>query len=324
MGSFEDRKATGTVFNIQKYSVHDGPGIRTIVFLKGCPLSCKWCSNPESQASHPQVAYNKGRCIGCHRCMKACQQDAISINEDGTLKLDRSKCDVCKTLDCAHACPAQGMIIYGEDKTVDQILKEVEKDAMFYARSGGGMTLSGGEPLMHASIALPLLREARHRRIKTAIETCGCIPWETLKEAAPFLNYVLFDVKQMDSAKHREGTGVGNELILSNLKKLITEFPNLHVQVRTPIIPGFNDSEEDIRAILDFLPRQDNVHYELLPYHRMGQPKYEYLGRRYELEGAKLDEIKMERLKSLAGQPFKLKAGTRSPLKEKYADLTPY
>ena len=208
MGSFEDRKATGTVFNIQKYSVHDGPGIRTIVFLKGCPLSCKWCSNPESQASHPQVAYNKGRCIGCHRCIKACEHDAITVNEDGTLSLDRSKCDVCKTLDCAHACPAQGMIIYGENKTVDQILKEVEKDALFYARSGGGMTLSGGEPLMHADIALPLLREARHRRIKTAIETCGCIPWDTLKEAAPYLNYVLFDVKQMDSEKHREGVGL--------------------------------------------------------------------------------------------------------------------
>ena len=244
MGSFEDRKATGTVFNIQKYSVHDGPGIRTIVFLKGCPLSCKWCSNPESQASHPQVAYNKGRCIGCHRCIKACEHDAITVNEDGTLSLDRGKCDVCKTLDCAHACPAQGMIIYGENKTVDQILKEVEKDALFYARSGGGMTLSGGEPLMHADIALPLLREARHRRIKTAIETCGCIPWDTLKEAAPYLNYVLFDVKQMDSEKHREGVGVGNELILSNLKKLLTEFPNLHVQVRTPIIPGFNDNDE--------------------------------------------------------------------------------
>ena len=113
MGSFEDRKATGTVFNIQKYSVHDGPGIRTIVFLKGCPLSCKWCSNPESQASHPQVAYNKGRCIGCHRCIKACEHDAITVNEDGTLSLDRSKCDVCKTLDCAHACPAQGMIKIG-------------------------------------------------------------------------------------------------------------------------------------------------------------------------------------------------------------------
>ena len=166
MGSFEDRKATGTVFNIQKYSVHDGPGIRTIVFLKGCPLSCKWCSNPESQASHPQVAYNKGRCIGCHRCIKACQHGAISINEDGSLKLDRSKCEVCKTLDCAHACPAQGMIIYGENKTVDQILKEVEKDAIFYARSGGGMTLSGGEPLMHADIALPLLRRNDPKKLQ--------------------------------------------------------------------------------------------------------------------------------------------------------------
>ena len=161
MGSFEDRKATGTVFNIQKYSVHDGPGIRTIVFLKGCPLSCKWCSNPESQASHPQVAYNKGRCIGCHRCIKACEHDAITVNEDGTLSLDRSKCDVCKTLDCAHACPAQGMIIYGENKTVDQILKEVEKDALFYARSGGGMTLSGGEPFEQPKACAALAAELK-------------------------------------------------------------------------------------------------------------------------------------------------------------------
>ena len=136
MGSFEDRKATGTVFNIQKYSVHDGPGIRTIVFLKGCPLRCQWCHNPEGLEARPQLMFS-------HRCIKACEHDAITVNEDGTLSLDRGKCDVCKTLDCAHACPAQGMIIYGENKTVDQILKEVEKDALFYARSGGGMTLGG-------------------------------------------------------------------------------------------------------------------------------------------------------------------------------------
>lgn len=146
---------------------------------------------------------------------------------------------------------------------------------------GGGMTLSGGEPLMHADIALPLLREARHRRIKTAIETCGCIPWDTLKEAAPYLNYVLFDVKQMDSEKHREGVGVGNELILSNLKKLLTEFPNLHVQVRTPIIPGFNDNDEFAYALGEFLKGYENVGYEALPYHRLGTQKYDFLSREY-------------------------------------------
>ncbi len=292
----------GTVFNIQKYSVHDGPGIRTIVFLKGCPLSCKWCSNPESQASHPQVAYNKGRCIGCHRCIKACEHDAITVNEDGTLSLDRSKCDVCKTLDCAHACPAQGMIIYGENKTVDQILKEVEKDALFYARSGGGMTLSGGEPLMHADIALPLLREARHRRIKTAIETCGCIPWDTLKEAAPYLNYVLFDVKQMDSEKHREGAGVGNELILSNLKKLLTEFPNLHVQVRTPIIPGFNDNDEFAYALGEFLKGHENVGYEALPYHRLGTQKYDFLSREYAMGDVSLPDGVAQRIQRIVDE----------------------
>lgn len=302
MGSFEDRKATGTVFNIQKYSVHDGPGIRTIVFLKGCPLRCKWCSNPESQESHPQVAYNNGRCIGCHRCMKACQYGAISVNEDGSLSLDRSKCEVCPTLDCAHACPAKGMIIYGEKMTVDEILKQVEKDSIFYARSGGGMTLSGGEPLMHADIAIPLLREARLRRIKTAIETCGCVPWETLKEAAQYLNYVLFDVKQMDSAKHREGTGVGNELILSNLKKLITEFPNLHVQVRTPVIPGFNDNDEFAKALGEYIKGYENVGYEALPYHRLGTQKYDFLSRDYPMGTVSLPDGVAQRIQHIVDE----------------------
>ena len=228
--------------------------------------------------------------------------DAITVNEDGTLSLDRSKCDVCKTLDCAHACPAQGMIIYGENKTVDQILKEVEKDALFYARSGGGMTLSGGEPLMHADIALPLLREARHRRIKTAIETCGCIPWDTLKEAAPYLNYVLFDVKQMDSEKHREGVGVGNELILSNLKKLLTEFPNLHVQVRTPIIPGFNDNDEFAYALGEFLKGYENVGYEALPYHRLGTQKYDFLSREYAMGDVSLPDGVAQRIQRIVDE----------------------
>ena len=194
------------------------------------------------------------------------------------------------------------MIIYGENKTVDQILKEVEKDALFYARSGGGMTLSGGEPLMHADIALPLLREARHRRIKTAIETCGCIPWDTLKEAAPYLNYVLFDVKQMYSEKHREGVGVGNELILSNLKKLLTEFPNLHVQVRTPIIPGFNDNDEFAYALGEFLKGYENVGYEALPYHRLGTQKYDFLSREYAMGDVSLPDGVAQRIQRIVDE----------------------
>ena len=270
--------------------------------LKNIGMGCGSRAGKMEMHSAGKPHVEEELCIGCHRCIKACEHDAITVNEDGTLSLDRSKCDVCKTLDCAHACPAQGMIIYGENKTVDQILKEVEKDALFYARSGGGMTLSGGEPLMHADIALPLLREARHRRIKTAIETCGCIPWDTLKEAAPYLNYVLFDVKQMDSEKHREGAGVGNELILSNLKKLLTEFPNLHVQVRTPIIPGFNDNDEFAYALGEFLKGHENVGYEALPYHRLGTQKYDFLSREYAMGDVSLPDGVAQRIQRIVDE----------------------
>lgn len=306
MGSFEDRKVTGTVFNIQKYSVHDGPGIRTIVFTKGCPLSCKWCSNPESQTLKPQIAYNEGRCIGidkCGHCLTACPHDAITPNSAEAsgqpFQIDRDKCATCETLACAHACPSKGLIIYGETMTVDKALHAVEKDAIFYSRSGGGMTVSGGEPLMDASFAIPLLREARVRRIKTAVETCGCLPWEVLKEAAGFLNFVLYDIKHMDSEKHREGTGVGNELILENLKKLLTEFPNIPVLVRTPVVPGFNDTEENARAIGEFLKGYTNVSYEALPYHRLGTQKYTFLGREYPLGDIALDANVAPRLQKI-------------------------
>ena len=305
MGSFEDRKATGTVFNIQKYSVHDGPGIRTIVFLKGCPLSCKWCSNPESQASHPQVAYNKGRCIGCHRCIKACEHDAITVNEDGTLSLDRSKCDVCKTLDCAHACPAQGMIIYGENKTVDQILKEVEKDALFYARSGGGLTRSGGEPLQQGDFCLSILEEAEHRAVHTAMESCGQAPEETILAACGKLDYLLFDIKHLDSEAHKKATGMGNERILRNLAAVRSAYPHLPIHLRTPLIPGINDDEELIRRIVELARSMDAVHYELLPYHRMGEQKYRFLGREYPYGGpAQVDAGILARLRGVVEEVF--------------------
>jgi len=286
MGSFEDRKTTGSIFNIQKYSVHDGPGIRTIVFLKGCPLSCQWCSNPESQSIKPQIAYNQGRCLGtdkCDRCITACPQNAIAKGPDNTLTINRELCRSCETLDCAKVCPSQGIIIYGETKSVQEILDTVEQDAIFYARSGGGMTLSGGEPLMQAEFALALLREAKKRRLKTAIETCGHVPWETLREAAPLLNSVLFDLKTMDTQRHMEKTGAGNERILENLKKLLTEFPKLPVLVRTPVIPGFNNTEQDAEAIGRFLKGYPNVSFEALPYHRLGTQKYIFLGKDYQL-----------------------------------------
>lgn len=279
--SFEDKKIKGTVFNIQKYSVHDGPGIRTIVFLKGCSLSCGWCSNPESQLRQPELAYNVGRCLTlskCVRCIEVCVRGALIRQDDATLRIDRERCKDC-SMPCADACPSQGMIIYGSEKSVEEVLSVVEQDAAFYIRSGGGMTLSGGEPLLQADFAAALLREARRRRLKTAVETCGMVPWSSFETAAPHLTSVLFDIKHMDSAKHAAMTGRPNTIILENFRKLATEFPQLPILARTPIIPDFNDKVEDVRAIAEFLQPFSHVQYELLPYHRLGTQKYTFLDR---------------------------------------------
>lgn len=305
MGSLEDRTTTGTIFNIQKYSVHDGPGIRTIVFLKGCPLSCQWCSNPESQSIRPQPAYNQGRCLGagaCDRCVLACPHGALGKGQDNCLSINREACRACASLDCAAACPSRGIIVYGETKSVKEILDAVEQDAVFYARSGGGMTLSGGEPLMQAEFALALLREARKRRIRTALETCGNVPWEVLQQAAPLLRTILFDIKTMDRRRHKERTGADNERILDNLKKLLTGFPELPVLVRTPVVPGFNNTEQDAEAIGRFLKGHGNVRYEALPYHRLGTQKYAFLGMEYPLGDVSLPEGAAEKFQAVVNK----------------------
>lgn len=284
MAAPDDRKMTGMVFNIQKYSVHDGPGIRTVVFLKGCPLACRWCSNPESQQIQPQVACNTGRCLTlakCSRCLDACPHGAIRPDEDGAsggVHLDRALCQQCDEPLCAEACPSQGLIVYGRQRTVQDVLDVTAQDAIFYARSGGGITLSGGEPLLQTDFALALLREARRRRFKIAVETCGAVPWEVLHEAAGHLHTVLFDIKHMNSERHKEATGMGNERILDNLKRLLAAYPQLPVLVRTPVIPGFNDTDDHAQAVGEFLAGHANVAYEALPYHRLGTQKYTFLG----------------------------------------------
>ena len=304
MSTYEDRKVKGLVFNIQKYSVHDGPCIRTIVFTKGCHLRCRWCSNPESQSPKPQMAFNPGRCISpakCGYCIPACPYGSIK-DQGGNLDIDCTHCADCTTFDCVKACPAKSLIVYGEERTVEDVLKVVAQDAMFYSRSGGGMTISGGEPLYQGEFAVALLREARRRRIKTAIECCGCIPWETLDAAAEHLNNILFDVKHTDTEKHKWGTGVGNELILSNLHRLLSKYPDKPVLVRTPVIPGFNDDDETARAIGRLLKGYANVSYEALPYHRLGTQKYMFLGREYLMGDVSLPAGRAERVQAIVDE----------------------
>ncbi len=291
----------GYVFNIQRYSVHDGPGIRIIVFLKGCLLSCKWCSNPESQDFSPELAYKEQKCITvaeCGWCKKECPANAIEDASDGKIKINRERCIKC--FKCVEACPAGALNSFGKEMTVKQVMDEVEADSIFYSRSGGGLTLSGGEPLMQGEFVHAVIAEAKKRRIDATIETCGHADWENLARIAPYLKIILFDIKHMNSEKHEQFTGVPNTLILENFKRLREEFPTLHILVRTPLIPEFNDTEEEITDIMDYIKDIPNVSYELLPYHRMGQQKYEYIDRKYLMADCKLDEEKSRKLQELA------------------------
>ena len=297
-----DRTTTGVVFSVQKYSVHDGDGIRTLVFFKGCALRCRFCSNPESQNAQPELVFNASKCLSldvCKECLNVCKDGALIQGDSGQLVIDRSSCSGC--FDCVEACPSEALSVYGRTVSVDDVLATVEQDGVFYARSGGGMTLSGGEPMRQPEFAEALLREAKRRRIDTAMETCGCCDWEPLAQACQLLDRLLFDIKHLDPVQHRTFTGASNDRILANFDRLCDAFPDLPKKVRTPVIPGFNDREQDIRAIADYLRGRPNVTFELLPYHRMGQPKYTYLGRDYPLGDAKLSEGNMSRLKVVAG-----------------------
>lgn len=290
----------GCVFNIQHYSVHDGPGIRTIVFLKGCPLRCRWCCNPESQMPVPQIAYNIEKCMGdtCRLCESVCPKQNIAFMDTNKVWINHDNCVNC--LQCANACPAEAISCYGKIMEAKEVIDVVEQDASFYSRSGGGLTLSGGEPLANPEFALKLLTEAKRRRISTAIETCGCARWEDARTVFEKLDYVLFDIKCMDSQKHREWTGHGNEMILDTFANMRKEFPQLKTLVRTPVIPGFNDTEEDIAAIRDFAGQFENTEYECLKYHRYGTTKYGFLGRKYKMGDVELDNGLFLHLKAVS------------------------
>lgn len=298
-----DSKVQGYVFNIQRYSVHDGEGIRTNVFLKGCPLRCRWCSNPESQERLPELARNEGRCLGvekCDYCAKACPNAALALPERGMPIVLRDRCKRC--MSCATSCPAGALTPYGTLQSVGEVLDVVEKDGIFYARSGGGMTMSGGEPLLQSDFALALLREAKRRRIHTAVETCGQVPWKVYEEAVPLLGEMMFDIKLIDEEKHIRHTGASNKLILSNISGILTHFPNLNLRIRTPVVPGVNDTERDIAEILDFLAPYPGVNYELLPYHRLGTQKYHFLDRPYPMGEVTLDTERMASLDKLVAE----------------------
>lgn len=244
----------GIIFDIQRFSIHDGPGIRDLTFLKGCNLRCRWCSNPESQNPYLEIGLNEGRCIGsadCGRCIAVCPVSAIAARDGGKIGIDRKLCDNCGK--CSATCPARAIRMYGENVTVDDILKVVEEDGPFYRRSGGGITVSGGEALCQPDFVRELLKTCRARGIDTAVETTGFGKWEDVEKICLFANLILYDVKHLDTNKHKSFIGVGNEMVLENLRHLDQALPHTPIIARTPVIPGFNDTEKDIKAIADFL-----------------------------------------------------------------------
>ncbi len=296
-------KNRGLVFNIQKFSLHDGEGIRTLVFFKGCPLSCTWCSNPEGQSFLPELTVNIEKCIGtveCDMCKNSCTQNAVEDDGNGKIEINRKKCDNCG--ECTAVCPSKALEMTGIYMSAEEVIKTVEEDGRFYVRSGGGITLSGGEPLCQAEFACQILKTAKSRGLNTAMETSGLCGWDAVEAVSSNVDHLFYDIKSMDPLKHKEATGVDNERILENYKKLCRFFPEMKITVRTPIIPGVNDSVADIEAIRQFIKSTGRLsHYELLPYHPFGESKYHKLGKSCPMSRVKPpDEAHMKRLKQAA------------------------
>jgi pyruvate formate lyase activating enzyme len=268
---------TGIVFDIRKFSIHDGPGIRTTVFFKGCPLRCSWCHNPESQSSKPEQVYWEERCIKCQACIAACPQNAIHWDGNRIIT-DAGKCVLSGA--CVESCYAEARQIAGHAMTVAQVMSEIKADLAFFDQSGGGVTFSGGEPLMQSDYMLALLLACRESEIRTVLDTCGFASWATLNRLRPYIDVFLYDLKLMDPVRHKQHTGVSNIRILENLQKLSRYGHD--IVLRVPIIPGANDDEQNLRAIGAFaasLPRLNRV--DLLPYHRTAIGKYERLHKAY-------------------------------------------
>lgn len=264
----------GTVYNIQRMSTKDGPGIRTTVFLKGCPLRCLWCSNPESQSPVPELLCFSNLCTGCGTCAAVCPHKAVTI-KDGTARTDRKLCAACGA--CASACPAKAREMSGRTMTVDEVMSVVLKDRLFYENSDGGVTFGGGEPTAQGQFCLELVQASVAEGLHVAVDTCGCCQPEVFGKILAAADLFLFDMKHMDPERHKELTGRDNRLILRNLEAALES--GREVRIRMPLMPGLNDSEDNIAAMADFLGRYHRTDVDIMPCHTFGHNKYLALDR---------------------------------------------
>ena len=278
----------GMIFNIQKFSLNDGPGIRTVVVFKGCPLKCTWCANPESQEPRLQILWDAKKCLHCETCVRSCPTQAVKA-VDGKISVDHKKCSgagVCSERGiCIEKCPAHALKPEGQRKTVAQIVEVVMQDLPFYEESGGGVTLSGGEATMQPEFAIELLRALKSKNIHTAIETTGFTSPAIFRRIVEYIDLLLFDIKHWDETRHREKTGVSNATILQNMKFAIDAGKD--VLPRLPVIPNYNDSIDDAAGFVRRLREVGATKVQLLPFHQFGESKYSMLGRDYEFSHVK-------------------------------------